>query len=747
MRRASAALLLLLAAGPGLAAAARRGLLQARSGRTDAAAAPTFINNVAALRAAVPLADAPVSRNSRPLPSATTPGGGGVRQPNETVPDNASLQANNGNSLLANTSAAANSSIPLANGSLGSDSSSPVTSNTTSNTTPLQASASGVAIVSPTANATAPGNASILPATNASETVNATLPANASQPANTSLPANASLPANVSKPANATNTGGGGGGAAAAPSVPSRPLSTVAVPPSGVCDVSSGQILGRQQESTCFFLVGDPEAAGRLLYGTNASAPDAFLAPPPLKLAAASPGRVPLFGGAGAAVAGGPALPNGGGAAADTLWTTSELFSDVAVNSSFLVLANVAGAAEPAVLRRPPGDPISNPHAAKPVPGAGGAAVLLTYRGAGPRGGGLAALNLRTGAAQDLLPAAGAGGLGRGFNSPRGLEAVPVPSAYVEGADPASNSTFAVALFTDPSTSFDLGNRTGPRAQGNAVWAVTLRLPRPGTAFDDPSAPWAPVLVSPPRIVADGFVRPGDVAVSPDRETAYVIDSGRVNGGGASVGPSPPLLDASDSMPPARVWMDRPSSISAFLLAFVPGRVPTAVLLSRRTLATPSAVGTFDAIKTDACGTVWASENQGISALDPASGRLLLQVRTANVSGPFALVPAAAAAAGGGSGASEQQGSGANGTLAFSVGQARFLATVTLPGLRPIDPDAWLLPPDHGDSWGGPAACGGGDKGHHGKGNGHDIDREQKSSEPEPEFTEDPSSFDESMSN
>jgi hypothetical protein len=665
----------------------------------------------------------PIAFGSRTSPSAPA---------NATLPANASLAINvtafanasapvNGSTAAnvtapANVTAAASTSAPANATAAAANASVSVNGTTAANVSvPLNVTAaantSAPANASLAANVSAPANVSA--AANANAPANASAPASVSAPANASVAASASAPANVSSPANVSapaNASVSVPPADSPPPVAAAPTGSpsIAVPPEGVCDVSAGQVLTRAQEEGCYYLAGDRAAAAALLFGPNATAANlSARTPPPIVTAAAAPGRVPLFAGFGAALPDGPQLPGAAGARtagarADSLWTTSEDFRDAAVNSSFIVLADAAGAAPPAALQRPAGDLTPNPHTGRALPGTGGAVVVVTYRGAGGRGGGLMALNLRTGATVDLLSAAGAGGLGRAFNGPTGLEIVPVPSAYVDGSNTRANATFAVALFSDPAGAVDLGTRTGARAQDNAVWAVTLLLPAAGTAFADPSTRWAPSLASPPRVVADGFVRPGAIAVSPDRETAYIADTGRRSGGGALVaGASPPLAAATASGPPLRTWVDRPSSIAAFALGFSPSAAPTLVLAARRTLATPTGLGVFGSLAVDAAGTLWAGEGGAVSALDPVSGRLLLQVRNANATGAFVILPAAAAPAGDDAGPSAVAPGG--GVLAFAAADGFSLATVALPGLRPFNPDAWLRPledPDGAGGWG-----------------------------------------------
>jgi gluconolactonase len=312
------------------------------------------------------------------------------------------------------------------------------------------------------------------------------------------------------------------------------------------------------------------------------------------------------------------------------------------------------------------------------VPGTGGAVVLIDYQGQGRRGGGLAALNVATGEVKDVVSRVGAGG-GR-FSSPNDVVIVPLPSRAQPAGANATSGRYAVALFSDPAYGFDQQFRTGEPDVGEYVWAVTLRLPpTPGPGPAAASAArrrWWPEAVGPARVVAGGFVRPNGLAISPDRRTAYISDTGYVSGGGTV---SNGLIDTAMAGPPLRTWSSRPAAVYAFDLVFAGASPPSVVLDNRRMFAVAD-VGAPDGLHCDADGRLWSGEGDGVSAYEPDTGRLLLRVRPGAGGGARAEGVANFAIVGGGA--------GGGGLLV--MGQEQAATAVRLPGLRAFNIDSWL---------------------------------------------------------
>jgi sugar lactone lactonase YvrE len=415
---------------------------------------------------------------------------------------------------------------------------------------------------------------------------------------------------------------------------------------------------------------------------------------------------------------------------------TSDRLGDLSGPDQFvnITLVDPTGAAPPRAL--------ASVHSVAPmlnggtlVPGTGGAVVLLTFQGIRARGGGLVALNVNTGEARVVASAAGASG-GQ-FSSPNAVVVVPLARGSSGGraggreaaTDDGESSRYAVALFTDPSYGADQLFRTAPPEHGEYVWAVTLRLPSPaavrraaggggqgrdhkggggrktgagsgsgsgspGQQDDDEAARWWPEAISPARVVADGFIRPNGVAVSPDRKTVYVSDTSYYSGddeqaAAAPGAPTPPPSSAqaapsgssagAGAASTVFVWRSRPRTIYRFDLSSLGAAPATAVLSNRRTFAVAD-VPIPDGLHVDADGRVWSGEGDGVSVYEPETGRLLMRVRPGDGGGARAGKVAGLALVGGGN--------GEGGVLV--MGQEQAATAVRLPGLRVFDTNSWV---------------------------------------------------------
>ncbi|KAI8474697.1 MAG: hypothetical protein J3K34DRAFT_491837 [Monoraphidium minutum] len=495
------------------------------------------------------------------------------------------------------------------------------------------------------------------------------------------------------------------------------------------CDVSGDPEAGPSDTSGCTYLVGDPAAARQLLFGEGTEARGPFSAaaaadpaaagplprirtvarapppPPPQPRAAAAaplppPPPQPLFHEAAVWL---PGLPG----PHSVLFSSNRLGNLSTPNQSVaLTLVDPSGAAPPRPLPGAAAAVLPMANGGRRLPGGGGAVALLCFQGVGARGGGLAAVDAATGAARLVLTRAGAAGAPLG--SPNDVVMVPLPREHQPprrraapgaaggapepggGGGEGDGGQYAVALFTDPPYGFDQGFRSGAPERGGYLWAVTLRLPPPPPP---PGAPapaggrrWWPVAVGPARAVADGFVRPNGVAVSPDRKTIYVSDSGYYSGDDS---PAPPQHDPTQpggGAPPLRAWPGRPRGVYAFDLSFVGAAPAAAVLSGRRTFAVADAPAP-DGLAVDADGRVWSGEGDGVSVYEPGTGRLLLRVRPGGGGGArsagvanFALVPLLGDGGGGG-----EEGGGL-----LVMGQEAAATAVRLPGLRVFDVESWL---------------------------------------------------------